>query len=240
VRGSGRAADLIGDAVFLKFGEKHPCHVTAIEQDIKQRKLHRFLFPDLAKAGCAVEPFAVGEESAEEGVMLKNKDCWDFAKAAKGIEDLNREECLPDPDDTLKAGKLLELRARAVKLLEEVYGFTNLKKETKGEHALKVLSKVLRAAGTDKCWVFDLLSTEPGRDDFNGALLKCLLNGIQTAGKESKESLWKKLKYTMLWNRWVWPVGAWSRLHVKRVAVAWIRCVEGCGVRVAAGSCALQ
>jgi hypothetical protein len=46
-----------------------------------------------------------------------------------------------------------------------------------------------------------MLSSEPGQDDFNAALLKCLLNGIQTVGAENKHDLWKKLKYTMLWKR---------------------------------------
>ena len=57
------------------------------------------------------------------------------------------------------------------------------------------------AAATDKCWVFDLKSTEPGSDDFSGALLKCLLNGVVRPGHETKETLFTKLKYTMLWSR---------------------------------------
>ena len=37
---------------------------------------------------------------------------------------------------------------------------------------------------TDKCWVFDLKDTEPDYDDFNGALLKCILNGVSKVGSE--------------------------------------------------------
>jgi hypothetical protein len=57
------------------------------------------------------------------------------------------------------------------------------------------------AASTDKCWVFDLCSTEPGSGDFDGALLKCLLNGVARPGEETNETLYTKLKYTMLWSR---------------------------------------
>jgi len=35
---------------------------------------------------------------------------------------------------------------------------------------------------TDKCWVFDLKATEPGCDDFQGALIKCILNGVAKVG----------------------------------------------------------
>ena len=57
------------------------------------------------------------------------------------------------------------------------------------------------AASTDKCWVFDLSSTEPGSRDFNGALLKCLLNGVARPWEDTNETLYKKLQYTMLWSR---------------------------------------
>ena len=34
----------------------------------------------------------------------------------------------------------------------------------------------------NKCWVYDMRNTEPGYDDFEGALLKCLLNGVAPFG----------------------------------------------------------
>lgn len=218
VRGSGGISDLISDVFFLKFRDTHPCHVSAIQQDAKQRKLSRFLFHDLKEAGCAMEAFEV------------DKECWDFLAASKVIDDLNLHSRLHDD-------KLDTLRARAATLLDGVCGEKRF--HSTSEEALKFVSTVLRVAGTDKCWVFDLLSKEPGRDDFKGALIKCLLNGIQTAGKESEETLWKKLKYTMLWNRWV------SRA-LGLVALCFLSqwpastALKGCGVRVAPGSCTLS
>lgn len=181
--------------------------MTPMQQDRKQRKLSRFLFHDLKEAGCEIKPFETDQEHSEEDVERHpNHHCWDFERAAENLRRLNDSKHVGHSNDD--NDKLKKLRLDAVTMLEENFGFTGISRREKkaaepGKKALQHLGKVLQAAATNKCWVFDLLSTEPGRDNFNGALLKCLLNGIQTAGKESKESLWKKLKYTMLWDRWV-------------------------------------
>ena len=52
-------------------------------------------------------------------------------------------------------------------------------------------------------FVFDCESeAQPGGDDFNAALLKCLLKGTTSSKHLSEvDAFWKMLKYTMLWNR---------------------------------------
>ena len=63
-------------------------------------------------------------------------------------------------------------------LVRSTYSFGRLGK-TDMEHRNKcytVLLQALQAADTGRCWVFDL-HTGDG-DDFNGSLLKCLLNGM--------------------------------------------------------------
>ena len=84
---------------------------------------------------------------------------------------------------------------------------------------LSVLYMALSAANTGLCSVFDLLSTDPNQGDFNGTLLRCLLNSIkiptqtswraksgenllEVVGQVSEHEAWmKRLKFTLLWNR---------------------------------------
>ena len=49
-------------------------------------------------------------------------------------------------------------------------------------------------------FVFDCESeAQPGGQDFNAAMLQCLLKGIES--NTEADAFWKRLKYTMLWNR---------------------------------------
>ena len=49
--------------------------------------------------------------------------------------------------------------------------------------------------------VFDFdAAYEPGAEDFNASLLKCLLKGLRSE-EPNIDNIWKSLKYTMLFGR---------------------------------------
>lgn len=63
-------------------------------------------------------------------------------------------------------------------LVRSAYAFGRLDKEdsTHRNKCYTALLQALQAADTGRCWVFNLHSVDG--DDFNGSLLKCLLNGM--------------------------------------------------------------
>ena len=84
---------------------------------------------------------------------------------------------------------------KAAYLVREVYRVGQQDMPLKS--CLDVIRHSLLAAQSARCWVFDVHETQPGYDDFNGALLKCLLNGIARVGEESEDVLLRKLKFTV-------------------------------------------
>ena len=89
-----------------------------------------------------------------------------------------------------------DIDADVVKLVKNTYNFggSNDEKKTKKENVEKtrtdaytLLMHAFMAANTGKCWVFDLRAIEG--DDFNGALLKCLLNGMTGNDQDPKTEL---------------------------------------------------
>ena len=196
VRGSGRAADLLSDFVLLRYSESHSAHV--LHRDYKQKKLYHFLFHDLKEEGHEWTVHGNDEAKSDKDANGEGEDlyCFRFQAAADWLQTKVDQRTLSD-----------HLKKKASKIFKEVYGIDigawgNEEQGVKvADKAVKYVIGALQTAAKNKCWVFDLLSSEPGRDDFNGALLKCLLNGIQKVGEENKHSLWKKLKYTMMWDR---------------------------------------
>ena len=85
--------------------------------------------------------------------------------------------------------------------MRTIYKLFATNRPTTNEECLKIIVDSLEVAKTQKCWVYDLLSLEPDNDDFNAALLKCLLNGVAKPGEESDQVLLTKLKYAMMWSR---------------------------------------
>jgi len=65
----------------------------------------------------------------------------------------------------------------------------------------KVLNDILAAALTNKCWVFDLYSTEPDAPDFKSSLLSCLINGLGHPASDDETTLARKLTYAIMWQR---------------------------------------
>ena len=220
VRGSGKASDLLSDAVLLK-------RIAHVAENFEQQQLWALL--SALNVTSAAAPSAAGERAATH---------YDYEAQ---VLTLRAWAAAPD-----------EARDQPVeRLLRTVYGFgVGVKREA----CFKLLVDALLAANSGKCWVFDLNNADG--DDFNGALLKCLLNGMsgvadsmnprtqmlhcqrevallagasgaeaQGALKSAQERLalladpavvkeleaqhakvredtcWKKLKYTMLWGR---------------------------------------
>lgn len=69
-----------------------------------------------------------------------------------------------------------------------------------GSHC-RMLSDILAAAMTDKCWVFDLYSTHSKAHDFKSSLLSCLINGLGHATDDNQRILARKLLYAITWQR---------------------------------------
>jgi hypothetical protein len=210
VRGSGKAADMISDAVLLRYAQIHPAY-------LKHRNPVQRQFWDFLRL-CGVE------ESDHNGsgihdcktAMIRIKQEISFLEATADPENADVKFAalrMADYHEGMAKKPILQqshlLRERAKELVSaghdvgyDVINFdhnSDLNKEFL--KCLRILLQALEAASTDKCWVFDLRSTEPGGDDFSGALLKCLLNGVARPGDETKDTLFTKLRYTMLWSR---------------------------------------
>ena len=88
------------------------------------------------------------------------------------------------------------LRDRKIQVedLFKQYGFSEKEVEEE-EKVFDAMIEVLKVAYINKCYVFDLLSTEPDKEDFNGALLQCLLSviGQNTGEKELTNKKGKEL-----------------------------------------------
>jgi len=185
VRGSGKAADMISDAVLLQYAPSHPAHVKT--RNTLQRGFWKFV------SLCEIKAEHYNDD-------LK----YDWAHVVQIVKQQRRllkeeadlkERFVPNEKHTFAT----TLRQHAQNLVASEYEV--LRPNADLDECLKIIVQVLDAAQTGKCWVFDLHSTEPGYDDFNGALLKCLLNGVARTGEESVEILQKKLELTMQWSR---------------------------------------
>jgi hypothetical protein len=112
----------------------------------------------------------------------KGTDLYDWGKA---IEYIQKQRADPN------------LLKKLLKNAQELVG-TTYQIFASDQECLTIIEKSLQVALTQKGWVYDLQSTEPS-DDFNLALLKCLLNGIEktlispVSGQSSAKVLWQKL-----------------------------------------------
>jgi hypothetical protein len=218
VRGSGKAADLLSDAVNLQYSPSHPRHVRNLDTKLiqKQHKFRKFI------RLCGVH-LRYSHETNE----------YDWKKVIDYVEDeinvcekWEKGGCVPQNIDFFKKAK---------ELVMTTYNIDNItvKKHTQEQttiepydpeyqKCLQIIQDSLDVAKTQKCWVYDMLSTDPGSDDFNGALLKCLLEGMtpkdsscthdlvganvsqhrgaQGAQKLELSSLKKKLELSMRWS----------------------------------------
>ena len=187
VRGSGLAADLLSDAVRLRFTPSHSAHVSWLNLDIKQDAFWRFL--EL----CDVNPREYRNGSVET-------DLYDWGKAIENIQNAIRN--MQNNQVNQRQSKLINNAHELVRTTYQIFA-SEAKPGSKedSEECLTMIKKSLEVALTKKGWVFDLHSTEPGTDDFHLELLKCLLNGIAPVGEESSATvLWQKLKLSMIWS----------------------------------------
>jgi hypothetical protein len=182
VCGSGKAADLLSDAVRLQFTPSHPAHVSWLNFDTRQDEFWKFL--EL----CDVNPRD-----------YEGKKLYDWGEAIKNIQNAIKNS--PAHEELLKNAQKLVRETYNILASDNIFA-SEEKKGSKedSEECLTMIKKSLEVALTKKGWVFDLQSTEPGTDDFNLALLKCLLNGIASVGEESADKLREKLKLSMIWS----------------------------------------
>ena len=202
---------MISDAVLLRYSHVHPAYVK--HRDPLQRHLWEFM------KSCGLQES--NHESTGindcEAVMKRIKQEIAFLEATAEHESADVKFAalqMADGSGYRKGGKkpilinshYLRMKAKALVTRSDIgyavadfdYNGNQIKEFVK---CFRILLRAFEAASTDKCWVFDLKSTEPGSDDFSGALLKCLLNGVARPGHETKDTLLTKLKYTMLWSR---------------------------------------
>jgi hypothetical protein len=187
LRGSGKAADLISDAVMLQYAPSHTAHT-------KHRN------PEQRKFWSLLQLCGINQDSIDDTDLYD----WNIAirRLSESIEYLKQLGDFHIEDESQIDGILGQFMliwdsARA--LVKDVYQVAPEKTEDK--QCLNLIIDALKCAKSRKCWVYDLHSKEPGYDDFNGALLKCLLNGVSRVGEENETTLWTKLKYSMLWSR---------------------------------------
>jgi len=184
VRGSGKAADLLSDAVLLQHSPSHPSHVKNF--DVKQTAFWNFI------KLCGIDP----NDSLEN-------ETYDWTKARDSVK--RHLEKFGEYERALKDHKTFDFELvrnffeKACQLVAEIYNVgpnsTDIRK------CLDIINQCLEVAVLQKCFVYDLLSLESDKDDFNAALLKCLLNGVAKPGEESAQVLLTKLQYAMLWSR---------------------------------------
>ena len=215
MRGSGKAADMISDAVLLRYARIHPAYVK--HRNSLQRQFWEFLLlcgikesdhDDSGIHNCETAMTRIKQEISFLEATARPENAADVKYAALQMS----MAC----DDGYQSGAkrpilvhshLLREKAKALVSAGLDVGYAIADFDHNGDEikeflkCFRILLQVLEAASTDKCWVFDLKSTEPGSDDFSGALLKCLLNGVARPGDETKDTLLTKLKYTMLWSR---------------------------------------
>jgi hypothetical protein len=131
-------------------------------------------------------------------------DAYDWNKARKSVAQVlfifgEYEKALKDKKPFEFTELVLNIFEKACALVTEVYNLGP--NSTEIRKCLEIIDQSLEVAVLQKCWVYDLLSLEPDNDDFNAALLKCLLNGVAKPGEESDQVLLTKLRYAMLWSR---------------------------------------
>ena len=67
--------------------------------------------------------------------------------------------------------------------------------------ASSIMYDTLVAILTNKCWVYDVHSTDRNAPDFKSCLLHCLINGLGHPSVDDPDTLLTKLNYTILWER---------------------------------------
>jgi hypothetical protein len=146
--------------------------------------------------------------------FLTELDCQTFFK------DLMEEE------ETAKASrqKMLRDRKSQVEHLFEQYGFRKNELEVE-QKVFDAMIEVLKVAYINKCYVFDLLSTEPDKEDFNGALLQCLLSAIgqntgekELTNKKGKELTGKEPEAQVVKPKSKWALAEKAKAQVTSLA----------------------
>lgn len=189
VRGSGKAADMLSDAVLLQYTSSHKAYVKT--RDSKQLAFWKFM-----ERECDMT-----QDSTYDGDAHDTYN-WNVAIEAIQLHLFlleKREAALERHAGFTIPHAATAFLKKSQNLVTKVYdvvqpGFAE-------DKCLQIILDCLRTAQTNKCWVFDLHCVETGYDDFNGALLKCLLNGVARVGEENAKQLKRKLEYTMLWSR---------------------------------------
>jgi len=157
VRGSGKAADLISDAVILQKINEEP-------RSMEQQSMWRLLV--------ALDITTQNTKEAD----IKKDSKYDYAQIIDRLEDWrNHPQKAQKPGDRWGRGEQNDM---VVRIMQYTYNFgTDLSREK----CYVQFKNALEAANSGTCWVYDLLSVDPEDDDFTGALLKCLLNGMPTS-----------------------------------------------------------
>ena len=186
VRGSGKASDLIADIVIMIQHRKMPeCYEQlALWKILENPKV----MPDLEK---------YIREHDEEVVQKKRGKLFDYSI-----------EYFKGRIDSLEKGKEDDMDEQMQKLMYSVYKVAGLKTDASKpvepiRNAYTWLRLALEAAKSCNVSVFDFQKASgEGSEDFNAALLKCLLRGSHALHSDTeKEAAWKRIKYTMLWDR---------------------------------------
>jgi hypothetical protein len=217
VRGTGKATDLVADCVCFKFPMGHPKHLDRHHLTHRQKVLFTLLEELRAQAGKLLPTLD----------FYKNMDFYKMDQLhpwkTKG------RSVNPPIDDPSGQGysAILQLLKHSVDLpgpaqmeieqrSQQVLGAYDVPPTPGGEEARKVLIHVILTAKTKFAWVYDLETgrggaklvdhnrVEQGLDkatDFTGAVLHCLINGIDQAPGGQRDKLGLAMTLAIKWDR---------------------------------------
>ena len=182
VRGSGKAADLLADAVLIRFAKGHKHFIPPGKLEQNQRSFLRFL----------TDHFGLDEDKD----LMSNEDsdeykCYNFTRIMEMMADFSNVDKSAIKDEERRKG----IQRDAAALIR------SYELPTENTDNVEMIRRALAAVVTNKCWVFNLHDPEPNAIDFKGSLLHCLLNGIGRGRKDNASALQAKLKYSILWQR---------------------------------------
>jgi len=184
VGGSGQAADLLCDLLLFIFANNSELALRSSSGNTQDFKIHiaKNLSADISKnLSAPVHRSAQQDKLFEYLKMLKEhtsfksmwlKNDWKFfAKELRKVNELALvDECI---DDNL------------VSRTKELFEAYEIMLCTPYKH-IDCFIYALEAVCSDMCWIHDVLTTNPLTDDFNGALLKCMLLGTDVLYQEKE------------------------------------------------------
>jgi len=184
VEGSGQAADLLCDLLLFIFANNSELALRSSSGNTKDFKirLSKNLSADISKnLSAPVHRSARQDELFEYLKMLKEhssfelmwlKNDWKFF--AKELRKVNELALADEYIDKHLLSRTKELFEAYDIMLCHPY-----------KH-MDCFISALEAVCSDMCWIHDLRITNPLNDDFNGALLKCMLLGTDVLNQEKK------------------------------------------------------